>query len=83
MLPEINIDLSVETDTIKAKGTSEDGGPGSGNRGHQGVPGEIGGSVPKPSARGANPKCTGFANEKLLARHVKRHGKEYPRHERR
>ncbi len=75
---EKTLDFSTLADTIKSQDTSKDGGPGSGNHGHQGVPGEVGGSAPKPSARGANPKCTGFANEKLLTRHVKRHGKEYP-----
>lgn len=75
---EKSLDFSMPMGTIKLKETSEDGGPGSGNHGHQGVPGEVGGSTPKPSARGANPKCTGFANKKLLSKHVKRHGQEYP-----
>ena len=33
--------------TIKPSATSNDGGPGSGNHGHKGVPGQIGGSAGK------------------------------------
>ena len=64
--------------TIKPSATSNDGGPGSGNHGHKGVPGEIGGSAPSPSARGENPKCKGFASPKLEKAHTVKHGREYP-----
>lgn len=37
-------------DTIKSQGTSKDGGPGSGNHGHKGVPGQVGGSLPATTA---------------------------------
>lgn len=41
---EFSLDISPENNTIKLRDTSTDGGPGSGNFGHKGVPGEIGGS---------------------------------------
>lgn len=44
------LDFSTPANTIKSKGTSEDGGPGSGNHGHQGVPGQVGGSLPATTA---------------------------------
>lgn len=43
------IDKSAFSYTIKSTGTSEDGGPGSGNHGHKGVPGKKGGSLPAVS----------------------------------
>lgn len=43
---EKTLDFSTSANTIKSKGTSEDGGPGSGNHGHKGVPGQVGGSLP-------------------------------------
>lgn len=75
---EKTIDICTQVCTIKSREKAEDGGPGSGNRNHAGVPGQVGGSAPKPSSRGKNPKCVGFANEKLYKRHVMSHGKEYP-----
>ena len=44
------LDFSTPVDTIKSQGTSEDGGPGSGNHGHKGVPGRVGGSLPATTA---------------------------------
>lgn len=55
-----------------------DGGKGSGNFGHEGRPGEIGGSGGggsiEPSAEGTNAPCTGFASEAKLKSHSRRHG---------
>lgn len=45
-ISEKPIDKSAFSYTIKSTGTSEDGGPGSGNHGHKGVPGHLGGSLP-------------------------------------
>lgn len=46
--PEKTIDKSASKSTIKSKTTTaEDGGEGSGNHGHKGVPGQVGGSAPK------------------------------------
>ena len=42
---EKSLDFSHPQDTIKLRDTSEDGGPGSGNFGHSGRPGEVGGSA--------------------------------------
>lgn len=43
-ISENPIDKSEKTDTIKYQATIEDGGPGSGNHGHKGRPGQKGGS---------------------------------------
>ena len=43
-ISENSIDKSTKKDTIKYQATIEDGGPGSGNFGHSGREGEIGGS---------------------------------------
>ena len=73
------LDFSRKTDTINASASTKiDGGTGSGNHNHGGRPGKVGGSTPNPSARGSNPRCTGFATEKLLRVHLKRHLQEYP-----
>ncbi len=56
---------------------TEDGGPGSGNHEHQGVPGQVGGSAPGPgsvSPEGENAPCIGFSSPAKLADHAKRHG---------
>lgn len=55
--------------------TSEDGGPGSGNFGHEGRNGQIGGSSPKASATGENEPCRGFAKGRAKA-HFDKHGAE-------
>ena len=55
--------------------TSEDGGPGSGNFGHEGRKGQIGGSSPKASATGENEPCRGFAKGRAKA-HFDKHGAE-------
>jgi len=44
--PQKTIDKSAQSVTIKSKGFIKDGGPGSGNHGHKGVPGQAGGSAP-------------------------------------
>ncbi len=49
-IPENPIDKSAFSSTIKSKETTEDGGPGSGNHGHKGVPGQTGGSAPSGAA---------------------------------
>ena len=43
-ISENPIDKSAKKDTIKYQATIEDGGPGSGNHGHKGRPGQKGGS---------------------------------------
>lgn len=55
--------------------TLEDGGPGSGNFGHEGRKGQIGGSSPKASATGENELCRGFAKGRAKA-HFDKHGAE-------
>ena len=55
--------------------TSEDGGPGSGNFGHGGRKGQIGGSSPTASATGENEPCKGFAKGRAKA-HFDKHGVE-------
>lgn len=44
IISEKPIDKSAQSATIKSKETTEDGGPGSGNFGHEGRPGQQGGS---------------------------------------
>lgn len=44
LFSENPIDFSGKTVTIKYQGTTGDGGPGSGNFGHEGQPGQVGGS---------------------------------------
>lgn len=78
IISEKPIDKSAQTSIIKSKSTTEDGGKGSGNFGHKGIPGETGGSTPTASARGKNPKCKGFADSKKRNIHVKKHLKEFP-----
>lgn len=48
---EKTIDKSVNSFTIKSQDITEDGGPGSGNHGHEGVKGQRGGSKPRLSAK--------------------------------
>jgi hypothetical protein len=72
------LDFSGQKATIKSKGIQKDGGPGSGNFGHSGVPGQVGGSSPQASARGENVECVGFANDKKQAEHIRKHLKEFP-----
>lgn len=55
--------------------TSEDGGSGSGNFGHGGRKGQIGGSSPTASATGENEPCKGFAKGRAKA-HFDKHGVE-------
>lgn len=51
LVEEMRKVLTVEddTDTMEEDGTSSDGGPGSGNHGHGGRKGEVGGSAPTDS----------------------------------
>ena len=65
--------------------TTTDGGKGSGNFGHEGVPGQVGGSAPAEgsksnsiSSRGKNVRCTGFEGKKHKKWHYGKHGKEFP-----
>lgn len=53
---------------------NNDGGEGSGNFGHKGVPGEVGGSAPSASAKGENVPCVGFARPDKLSYHAGYHG---------
>lgn len=78
---------------IKSQSTQTDGGKGSGNFGHKGVKGQVGGSAPSDSAEkvesskekhetqisetGMNASCTGFATKKLLKKHVNKHSNEF------
>ena len=78
IISEKPIDKSAQTSIIKSKSISEDGGKGSGNFGHKGIPGETGGSTPTASSRGENPKCKGFADSKKRKAHINKHLKEYP-----
>ena len=55
-----------------------DGGKGSGNFGHKGVEGQVGGSAPSVSERGKNIKCTGYRNKKTENKHINTHIKEFP-----
>lgn len=57
-----------------------DGGPGSGNHEHKGVPGQVGGSAPgtgSVSPEGENVPCTGFASSSKLRIHAAKHGPEF------
>lgn len=63
--------------TIKPSATSNDGGPGSGNHGHKGVPGEVGGSAPTASAKGENVACQGFEHKKTAAWKIRKHKSAY------
>lgn len=71
------IDKSPQSVTIRYQDTSTDGGPGSGNHGHKGVPGQVGGSAPTASARGENTSCVGFEHKRTLAWKRKKHGGMY------
>ena len=53
---------------------NNDGGEGSGNFGHKGIPGEVGGSAPSASAKGENVPCVGFARPDKLSYHAGYHG---------
>lgn len=75
-ISEKPLDKSAQSVTIKSRETSEDGGPGSGNHGHKGVPGRIGGSAPSASAKGPNKPCTGFKDAAAVKRH-KKHWAEF------
>lgn len=60
---EKTLDFSTPVDTIKSQGTSKDGGPGSGNHGHKGVPGQVGGSAAKGEVGRSKFKRTGNTME--------------------
>ena len=44
---------------------------------HKGRPGEVGGSLPEPSAKGPNPRCVGFEHKKTAAWKLRKHGVGY------
>jgi hypothetical protein len=71
---EIPLYNSAKSATITSDETNDDGGSGSGNFGHNGVPGKLGGSAPGSSAEGENTPCTGFGSAKKLKDHFDRHG---------
>lgn len=74
------LDKSTNTSIIYNIITSlsqDEGNSNSGNHGHNGVPGQVGGSAPKASPRGENPKCKGFENTRKLKAHTKKHLAEY------
>lgn len=70
------LDFSTPVDTIKSQGTSKDGGPGSGNHGHQGVPGQVGGSLPATTAEALKEAiATGSISTKLSRSKQSKHKK--------
>lgn len=69
-----NIDKSDEMCYNNSIHKNIDGGKGSGNFGHSGVPGEVGGSAPAASAKGENAPCVGFSSPDKLSYHAGRHG---------
>lgn len=70
------IDKWLKTDTIKSKDITKDGGPGSGNHGHKGVPGQIGGSAPAgPKEDLAEAIKTGRVKTKLDKKKQSKHTK--------
>lgn len=73
---EKTLDFSTPANTIKSKGTSEDGGPGSGNHGHKGVPGQVGGSLPATTAEALKKAiATGSISTKLSRSKQSKHKK--------
>ena len=56
---EKTLDFSTETDIVKSQTTKDEGNSNSGNHGHKGVPGQIGGSAPS----GAASEATRFKTE--------------------
>jgi phage-related protein (TIGR01555 family) len=73
---EKTLDFSTPANTIKSKGTSEDGGPGSGNHGHKGVPGQVGGSLPATTAEALKEAiATGSISTKLSRSKQSKHKK--------
>lgn len=73
---EKTLDFSTPADTIKSKGTSEDGGPGSGNHGHKGVPGQVGGSLPATTTEALKEAiATGSISTKLSRSKQSKHKK--------
>ncbi len=71
------LDFSGKPDRIDSRIPHSDGGPGSGNFGHKGVPGQVGGSAPTALAHGENIPCVGFEHKKTLAWKRKKHGGMY------
>lgn len=70
------LDFSTPVDTIKSQGTSEDGGSGSGNHGHKGVPGQVGGSLPATTAEALKEAiATGSISTKLSRSKQSKHKK--------
>ena len=73
---EKTLDFSTPANTIKSKGTSEDGGPGSGNHGHKGVPGQVRGSLPATTAEALKEAiATGSISTKLSRSKQSKHKK--------
>ena len=70
------LDTEFSSDKIQLP-LKSDGGPGSGNFNHNGVPGQVGGSAPAASARGENVPCVGFEHKRTLAWKRKKHGGMY------
>ena len=66
-----SLDKSSTSDRIKLDNPNTGGGSGSGNHGHKGIPGQVGGSTPSASAEGKNKPCTGFADKAAAKRHRK------------
>lgn len=64
------LDLSAQKDTItmgdNTDKTATDGGPGSGNHGHKGVPGQIGGSAPNEPKSKKTEKRKKTASQKTV-----------------
>lgn len=85
--PEKLLDFSAEYNTIKSSGNpdeNDDGGPGSGNHGHQGVPGQRGGSLPEGTQQQLTDALkTGKISAKMNAKKQRRHIKGSPEYNKR
>ena len=71
VLEKNSLDFSEKPDKIDLGIPHGDGGRGSGNHGHKGRPGQLGGSAASASAEGRNKPCTGFKDKAAAKRHEK------------
>ena len=73
---EKTIDICAQVCTIKSREKAEDGGQGSGNRNHAGVPGKVGGSLPATTAEVINEAIkSGKISTKLSISKQRKHRK--------
>lgn len=76
------LDIGGKSSTIKLPITEADGGPGSGNHGHKGVPGQVGGSAPSgPAKELSEAISTGRVSTKLNKKKQSKHTKGSPAYE--